>query len=446
MSLPTLTELAIRHSEKLGADEAEAFTQKQHIVEVVLERGELQSERVKFQHGTGIRLTKDKRLGFAFTSVLSENSVRKTCENALSLAKTSIPNPDWVSLPTPTKLPRAPIGIFDKEVAALGGDDVLNNAIRACDAVKEYDSRAVIDDGKFSAIVTHTVISNSHGINATEKNTLLSCFIVCIAKEHGEVSSFAQEYAITRSIKFSPEEIGRSAAEKAVASLGPKAISSFVGQVILDPDPSLILLLPMISSVNADNVQRRRSIWMGKLGEMVADSLLSVVDDGLLPRGVNSSSFDAEGVSRQKTQVIARGLLKNYLHNSFTANKEGKKSTGNASRQGYSMPPTVSVSNLVVEPGKKKLEGMISEVEKGIIVRRFSGNVRPESGEFSGIAKQASFIENGEIKYPLKETMISGNAFQALMNIVEVGSESRPTFLNAYVPPILLDKISIVSK
>jgi predicted Zn-dependent protease len=89
---------------------------------------------------------------------------------------------------------------------------------------------------------------------------------------------------------------------------------------------------------------------------------------------------------------------------------------------------------------------MISEVDKGIIVRRFSGSVRPESGEFSGIAKQASYIKKGEIKNALRETMISGNTFKALKNIVEIGSEIRSTFLKAYVPPILLDNTDIVSK
>jgi PmbA protein len=110
------------------------------------------------------------------------------------------------------------------------------------------------------------------------------------------------------------------------------------------------------------------------------------------------------------------------------------------------MLPRISVSNLVVKAGKKKLDDVIAEIDKGIIVRRFSGNVRPDSGEFSGIAKQASCIENGKIKYSLKETMISGNAFQALKNLVEIGSETRPTMFQAYVPPILVDKVNVVSK
>jgi len=106
----------------------------------------------------------------------------------------------------------------------------------------------------------------------------------------------------------------------------------------------------------------------------------------------------------------------------------------------------VFVSNFIVEPGKKKLDDVISEVDKGITVRRFSGNVHPESGEFSGVVKQASFIENGEIEHALKETMISGNTFETLMNIIDIGSEIRSTFGGIYTPPILVDNVTVISK
>lgn len=446
MSLQVSTQFAVKICEKLGAGEAEAFAQKQRTVEVVLERGEIQNERVKVHQGIGIRFIKDKKLGFAFSSDVSKKKILATCRNASVLSKTSISNPDWVSLSTPTKVRRV-IGIYDKEVAAFNSEDVLSLAKQAYKAVKEYDKRAFIDDGKFTVTLTEVAISNSHGINLAEKSTLLNCYLVCVAKERGEVSSMSFEYEVARSLQFSPEKIGRSAAEKAVASLRPKTIKSFKGKVILDPDPaSVILLYPIIYSVNAENVHRHRSIWMNKLGGKVAAKQLSITDDGLLPNGIGSSSFDAEGVSCQKTRVITKGALKGFLYNSFTANKEKRKSTGNASRESYYVLPTIFASNFVVNSGKKKLDEIMAEVEKGIIVRRFSGNIRPDSGEFSGIAKQASYIEKGEMKHALRETMISGNTFQALMNIVEIGSETRPTFLKTYVPPILLDNINIVSK
>jgi PmbA protein len=448
MSVTDLTRLAIKYCEKMGVDEAEAFAQSQETIEVVLERAEIQSERVKTQRGIGIRVIKDKKLGFAYASTFSNAMVEEACRNAKSLANVSVRNPDWVSLPTPAKLPKPPIGIYDEETASVGGDEVLNLAMRAYDEAKGYDKRVDIDDGKFSLFSTKVAISNSHGIEVEEKNTLLEGFLMCMAKEHGEASSAAWEYDVTRSLKdFSPERIGRLAAEKALSSLKPKAVGSFVGKVILDSDPATtILVQPMISGVNADNVQRGRSLWAGKLGEEVAFQKLTITDDGLFPKGIGSSSFDSEGVPCQKTPIITRGKLQSFLHNTFTANKERKKSTGNAYRDGYNMLPSIFVSNLIVEAGEKKLEEMISNVDKGIVVRRFSGNVRAESGEFSGIAKQANYIEKGEVKYPLKETMISGNAFQAVKNIIEIGSEIRPTFLKAYVPPIMVDKVNIVSK
>jgi PmbA protein len=448
MSITDSTKLAVKFCEKIGVDEAEAFVQSQETVEVVLERAEIQSERVKIQQGIGIRVTKDKKVGFAYASSLSKPSIEEACRNAKSLANVSMPNADWVSLPTPAKLPKPPLGIYDEKTANMGGDGLLKLVIRAYDEAKGYDKRVDIDDGKFSLFSTDIAISNSYGVEAEEKTSLLEGFLVCMAKEHGEASSMAFDYGVSRSLKdFSPEKIGRTAAEKALASLKPKAVESFVGKIILDSDPAAtILIQPIFSSVNADNVQRKRSLWAGKEGEQVASQKLTIADDGLFPKGIGSSSFDFEGVPHQKTPIITSGRLRGFLHNSFTANKEGKKSTGNAYRDGYNMLPSIFPSNLIVEVGKKKTEEMISSLDEGIIVRRFSGNVRPDSGEFSGIAKQASYIKKGEVKYSLKETMISGNSFQAIMNIIDVGSETRPTFLQAYVPPILVDKINIVSK
>ncbi len=448
MSLLDFAELTIKACERIGADEAEAFFQNQQVVEVVLERGEIQNERFKTQSGIGVRVIKDKKLGFAFASKLSKESVEETCRAAISLAKVSVPNPEWVSLPTKERLPKTSGGIFDPEIVNISGEKMLNLVINAYDAAKGYDRRVDIDDGKFSAILNQIAVANSHGVEAEEKTTRIEGYLVCVAKERGVTSSMAYEYDVSTILEdFSPEKIGKTAAEKALTSLYPKAIESFTGKVILDSDPaSFILFYPVICSVNADNVQRGRSLWTGKIGEKVASPKLTVFDDGLMPKGIGSLNFDFEGVPRQKTPIIARGKLEGFLHNSYTANKEGRKSTGNAYRESYTILPTVAASNLVAKAGKKKLEELVAEVDKGIIVRRFSGNVRPDSGEFSGIAKQAGYIEKGQIKHALGETMISGNAFQALKDIIEIGCETRPTEIRAYTPPILVDNIHIISK
>jgi len=448
MTLANIAELAVNKCESLEADEAEAFVQRRRTTEIVLERGEIQSERSKTRLGIGIRAVKDKKLGFAHSSILEKPVIEKVCVKALRLAESSPLNPDWVSLPPPKKVPPTPVGIYDEEVASLTCEDVLGLVSQGYDAVKEADPRVLIDDGKFSASEVEIAVANSHGISLEEKGTTLSFFLVCVAKEREATSSFAYEYEISRTLKnFLPKKVGELASSKAAASLNPKTAESFVGEAVLSADVTAdIVFGPVISSVNADNVQRGRSPWANKIGTKVSVLKLKLVDDGLLPYGVSSSSFDAEGVPSQRTIVIENGILRGFIYDSYAANKGYVESTGNAARSDYSTLPSISISNLIVEPGKKEIEDLISEVDKGVIVGRFSGNVNPQSGDFSGVAKQASYIENGEVKFALAETMISGNAFQALSDILEIGSETRATPMGVYTPPILLKNMKIVSK
>jgi PmbA protein len=448
MELIDAANVAIKTCEKLGADEAEVFTRNQRVVEVVLERGEIQSERSKSQRGIGVRLIKDKKLGFTYSSVLSRNIIEKVCRNALKLAKMSPSNPDWVSLPLPKSTPATPDGIYDEKTACLNSEDILDLVVQGYDAVKSTDSRVSIDDGKFSSYTVKVAIANSHGINLEGTGTILSFYLVCVAKENEESSSFAYEYDISRTLKgFDTVKVGKLAAQKAVASLHAKTVEPFEGDLLLSPDVAAeILFEPVASSVNADNVQRGRSIWADKVGDEVSDQKLTVKDDGLLPYGIGSSPFDAEGIPCQRTQIIENGVLRGYLYDSYTANKANVESTGNASRMGYSSLPVVSISNMLVDPASGKFDDLVSEVDKGIYVSRFSGNINPQSGDFSGLVKQASYIRNGEISFPLKETMISGNTFETLRNIVRIGSETRPTLMSIYTPPMIVKNIKIVSK
>jgi len=448
MVLVDVAEVAVKKCESLGVDEAEAFAQRRKTTEVVLERGEIQSERTKTRLGIGIRVVKERKLGFAHSSMIDEPTIEKICRTASRLAESSTPNPEWVSLPLPRNVSRTPAGIYDVEVASLGCEDVLNLVSQGYDAVRNADSRVSIDTGKLSASSEEIAIASSHGISLEEKGTILSFFLVCVAKEEEATSSFSYEYDISRTLKnFLPEKVGVLGSEKALASLNPKSVESFEGEAVLSPDVAAeVLFEPVIGSVNADNVQRGRSAWANKIGEEVADSKVRLIDEGLLPYGIGSSSFDAEGVPSQRTVVIENGILSGFLYDSYTANKEGVESTGNAARSDYSTLPSISISNLLLESGSKRLEDLISEVDEGIVVSRFSGNVNPQSGDFSGVAKQASYIENGEVKFSLRETMVSGNTFQALSNIVEIGSERRATLMSVYTAPILLKNMKIVSR
>lgn len=442
-------EQAIKKCEKLGADEAEAFVQSRRTVEAFIKERGIRNIKERNHLGLSIRLIKKRKLGFAYSSFFGDKSkIEHTCENALKLANTSVPNREWGSLPTPKKCHRTPYGILDKEIENLKIEEVFKMVMRVQETVAaNFCPRVSVSDGELLISITENTIANSHGINVSQKTSLISLGVICMVKNHKTISGFGYEYFISRTLKDLPlEETTEKAAEKSLFSLNSEKIDSFLGQVILDCDPAAtVLFSPLISSVNSENVQRGRSLWRGMINEAVANSKLSIVDDGLFPFGIGSSSFDDEGVPRQRTILLENGVLKEFLYNSFTANKEGSASTGNAGREDYTKLPSISVSNLIIKSGKKALQELISEVDKGVIVRGFSGNVRAKSGEFSGVIKGAGYIENGEIKFSLRDVMMSDNAFEALRNIVEIGSERKPTKLYVYTPPIMVEGVKILA-
>ena len=193
-------------------------------------------------------------------------------------------------------------------------------------------------------------------------------------------------------------------------------------------------------SINSDAVQKKSSHFAGKIGRKVASDLLTVDDDATNVEGLGASSFDREGVPHHRNNVIEKGVLKKFLYNTYTAKKDGVRSTGNASGS-TSSPPSVSTTNFVVRPGRPSLDALISEVKKGIMISRFSGNVNPVNGDFSGVVKGGRLIRNGTIQHAVKEVMVAGNVFEALHRLNGLSRE-RKIIYDSILPYMRFDGIS----
>ncbi|MEM3615236.1 MAG: TldD/PmbA family protein [Candidatus Methanomethylicia archaeon] len=445
-SLFEIAEKSVKIACREGANEAEAYVERSKVLEVFLERNDFKTVRVKWHMGIGGRAIYDKRIGFAYASSLKPSDIDWVSKKAVENSKLSPKLKDWVSLPHPMPLPRVE-GTFCNDIANISEEQLVDLAKRSYDAIFEADKRAKCDDGKISAVIEETVIANSNGILVGEEGTAISGYIVCVASEAGKTSSFATGISNARLLsQFNPEDMGREAALLAVRSLNPRKIGSFTGDVILEWTPVSSILIPVINfSVNADMVQRKSSLWAGKIGEKVLSDVINIVDNGVIPGGMATSMFDGEGVARRETVLISSGILRNYLYDSYTAFKESKESTGNAGRPSYASIPSISPSNLIMYEGSKSIDELILEVDKGLLVGRFSGNIEPASGLFSGTVKQSVYIEDGEVKFAVEETMISGNVFQLLNRDVILGKPRR-VIGNTQIPPVLLRDVNIISK
>jgi PmbA protein len=193
--------------------------------------------------------------------------------------------------------------------------------------------------------------------------------------------------------------------------------------------------------VRGDSVYRSASFLMGKIGQRVAGENITVFDDALRPGGFGSRPFDDEGVPASTTTVIEKGVLQNYLLNSYTARKLNLKTTGNAAR-GIAGPPAVGPKNFYIAPGRHSLEEMLRSIKAGLYVTELIGfGVNVVTGDYSRGAA-GMWIENGELTFPVEEVTIAGSLPEMLQHVSMIGSELEFRSPLA-APPLLIEGLTI---
>ena len=194
--------------------------------------------------------------------------------------------------------------------------------------------------------------------------------------------------------------------------------------VVLDPYIATNFLGLLSPALSAEAVQKGRSLFAGKVNQAVASPLITVVDDGRLPGGIASAPFDGEGVPTSETVLIDQGQLKGFLHNTYTAAKEGVSSTGNGVRSSFKSTPEVGSTNFFIRAGEKSPEQLIKEVPKGLYVTEVMGmhTANPISGDFS-VGASGIWIEKGELTRPVRGVAIAGNIMDLLGAVDAVGSD-----------------------
>jgi PmbA protein len=233
---------------------------------------------------------------------------------------------------------------------------------------------------------------------------------------------------------------------KVVACLDAQPGRSFAGTLVLSPEAVAEFLLPaLVGSLSAQAVRTGKSRFKERLGEAVASEVFSLSDDGALPGRPGSRGFDREGIAPARLQLIERGELRSFLYNTREARAaERGRSTGHAAG-GPTAPPGIGPSNLLVEAGDVEETQLLAEVERGILLNRFSGNSDPVSGDFSGVAKGSFLLERGRPRVAIQETLISGNLFDLLYDISAVSRQRRWIAGSVLAPSIRLEGVSVTA-
>jgi PmbA protein len=396
-----------------------------------VEKGSMKQAASMMDSGVAIRVFDRGSPGFAYCSGHADADMEKAAEMAVSQARAGAPDPDFKGLPVAKKVTFRQ-GLYDKSIASLQPDEAVDMLLTLTD-VAEDDRRISSVNAGLTVAVGEAALRNSNGLSLSQETTLFEVFSETVAREDDMMFS-GLEYASSRRLdKSSLETVGRSAREHAVRGLVQKKIETGDLPVIMDPLASGYVLAQAVGGgVNAESVQRKRSYLSGKLGETIGAEGFTVLDDPTIEWAVGSTSFDGEGTPSLKKNVIESGVLKSYLHDSYTAGKDSIASTGNSSRGdavwSYRSPPSISFSNLVVAKGDATTEEMIRDTGRGVYLRLTLDNPNLATGEFSGLMMESSIIEHGELGATIRQATVGIGLLDMFSRIDMVGSESRSAF------------------
>lgn len=444
----SLAENAVKVALQAGASEAEAYAYEGKATGVGIERGQITKTNRTVDRGLSIRVQLNKAIGFAYTNIVDDNeSIEDVISKALAAARANKPDKNWKGFPK--KKPYSPtINIFDSRIIELRPEDLVDFSTRMLDAAQEADKRIFPIEGGAAAGCSFTAVANSNNVSAFDAGTVVECSLATLAREGNTVTPVCFEFNANRNLNINPEWVGKEAARLALSSLRTKLVETKNYKLIFTQFAlQELLYYTLINAVKADKVERSRSPFKDKLGTKVGSEAVTINDDGLLSGGLRTSSFDGEGVPHQKTPVIEKGFLKNFLYDNYSAQKQGKESTGNASRAGYLSTPNIEATNFHILPGTKSPEELVSEVENGLLVSYLQGahSSNPVSGEFSVVATPAWRIRKGGIDHASRGVMLAGNIFELLNNVVEFASNQR--MMGQLVAPwVLVENVKVIGK
>ncbi len=444
----SLAENAVSFALRKEADEAEAFVYQGFANSVVIERGQIAKSSRIIDRGLGVRAVIKKAVGFSYTNILeNKTATEEIVLKAISFAKASKPDEGWNGFPD--KKPLSTVeNTYDSKIVQLHSEDLVKIASAMLDAAEKKDKRVFPIEGGAGASYLSSAVANSNGIACADHGTVIECSLATVGQEGGEVTPVCFEFNAERSYKIDPERVGEEAARLTISALKAKKIETKNTNVIFTQFAlQQLLYFTLINAVKADFVQRNQSAFKGKIGDKVASEIVTIYDDGLLKGGLQTWRFDAEGVPQQKTTIIEKGILRNFIYDNYTARKEGKESTGNASRAGYLSTPSIEATNVHILPGKKSSEELVNEVKDGLIVYYLQGahSSNPASGEFSVVATPAWKIKNGRIAHATKGVMVAGNIFEVLKNVSALANNERK--IGQLVAPwVLVENVKVIGK
>ncbi len=438
---------------RAGLQAAEAYMVSGENTRVAVFEGEVSESSLSVSMGVSFRAMLGGRIGYASTEAADDEAIDMLIERAKDNART-VKDEDEQFIFAPDGAYPAVEGSFEPSLAAAASPAKLIEGCLAMEcAAKAEDSRvlrmAYCIGGYGSG---QTRILNTRGLDVCHDDNLAYYMAVPVVKDGDAMVSGEHFFAGNNPAGLDPTTVGRLSALDAIGYIGASSVPGGLYPAVFRRDAWARLLATFAGVFSAESAHRGLSLLKGKEGRAIANPLVTLTDDPLLPRGYASRPFDDEGVPARRKNVIEGGTLTTLLHNLKSANRQGVKTTGNASKGGYTAPVSISPFNFYLQPGENAPEQLFRHMDRGLLLCELSGlhsGANPVTGDFSLLAK-GFFIERGQVGRPVNQITVAGNFYELLNKIAMLGNDlwfDLPSGSGAYGgPSVLVDGLSIAGQ
>jgi PmbA protein len=409
-------------AERSGAQEAETYLESSTTTEVRIRQGQIELLQQSAVQGLGLRVFRDRRMGFLYTTDLRETVLNELVNRTLSLTNQATPR-DENKIAEYLAVSQTDLELHDPAVVQLRPEDLVRFARVAEESAFAQDKRIqTTRDVRCGTAVVEIFFTNTYIPRQTYRASTVWLSATPIATQGGQrrEGTFVDRKRFLGDLA-KPEQVGQHAVERALARLGAAPVPSARVPVVFAAEAAGVFLQGLFSAFSALNVIEQRSFLAGKLGQAVAGPSVTIVDDGTKRRGLGTRYFDGEGVQTRRTVLVDRGVLRQYCHSAATARRMNATPTGNGIRS-YDSLPTIGPTNFYVD-AVSSTHKLVEEVSRGLYVTGLAGfGVDTVSGEYSQQV-DGQWIEKGVLAKPVEGVTVAGRLDEMLLGINGVGRD-----------------------
>jgi len=425
---------------KKVAEEAEVFRVSVEETPVQFEANRLKHIQSKQSTSVALRIVRQGKLGYSSTTDINDS--QSLVNNAVETAKFGVTAS--FSLPSPASYPR--VGVFDPDMESVSVEEMIKLGEELIATVRAHTPDIVCEAGVTRAIISVGII-NSRGGEASYRKSVFGLGIEGSLIRGTDMLFVGESQSSCRPMIESKVVAGVVLRQLELAK-NRASVPSQPLPVIFTPNGiATALISPLMAAFNGKIVLQGASPIGSKLGQPVFDKKLWLWDDPIIDYRPESRPCDDEGIPSQRTPLIEQGTVANFLYDLQTAALAHTQSTGNGSRnRGGLLVP--SPSAFIIAPGSTTFDQMVNDIKEGLVIEQLMGAEQGNilGGDFSGNVLLGYKVESGKIVGRVKDTMVSGNIYQLLNQIIAIGSEPKWVGSHLNTPPLYFPSISVASK